>query len=98
MSEPFIKLAIRGIKCDAPGCDYRDDDADFSRADEYLSTPCPKCGAPLLTMADLQALRSMSTVVALLNEAYGPVEEWARLRVPMEMDGSGVIRPRDGGQ
>ena len=52
------RLTAVGIKCDTKGCDYKDmsfqpaTPADYAK---FLDVPCPVCGAPLLTQADLES-------------------------------------------
>lgn len=38
------------LKCDAEGCDHREDVEHIT--DELVGKPCPKCGANLLTQDD----------------------------------------------
>jgi hypothetical protein len=38
------------LKCDAEGCDHREDVAKITA--DMVGKPCPKCGANLLTQAD----------------------------------------------
>jgi hypothetical protein len=62
-----IKMTIRGLKCDAPGCDYRDDTVEFANYKAYINKPCPKCGANLLTEADAKAAVKIARAVKGLN-------------------------------
>lgn len=45
------------LKCDAPGCDHRQDVDDFS--EDMIGLPCPKCGASLLTREDYEYTRDV---------------------------------------
>ena len=56
--KPLIIIDIKGIKCDAPDCDYHDDDVEFD-PQKYLNAPCPECGENLFTEKDLIALTKM---------------------------------------
>jgi hypothetical protein len=47
MSKQAAFLDVRGLKCDAPGCDYREELVIPSV--DLVGKPCPKCGASLLT-------------------------------------------------
>jgi hypothetical protein len=59
-----MNMNIRGLKCDASDCDYSDDSILSKDYDKYLNMPCPKCGANLLTQADLNAVRAMEELVS----------------------------------
>jgi hypothetical protein len=59
-----MTLEIKGLKCDNAPCDYRDEAILSKDYDTYLNMPCPKCGANLLTQADLDAVRAMEELVA----------------------------------
>ena len=88
-----MSFEIKGIKCDAQGCDYNDDTAKFEEYDQWLNKPCPKCGANLLTETDLNACKAMMGMADILNEAIGDVPdglETARIR--FHMDGKGIKR------
>lgn len=47
---------IKGLMCDNPSCDYRDDTILREDYEKYINYPCPKCGAPLLTQKDYDAV------------------------------------------
>ena len=85
-----IKLTIKGIKCDAPSCDYRDDDAVFD-ADKYLNSPCPKCGASLLTQEDYDAIKLWQGVALIVNTLYKPPANAEYAKVSVKMDGTGKM-------
>ena len=40
------------LVCDAEGCDYKGDHGELRQ--ELVGTPCPKCGADLLTQRDFE--------------------------------------------
>lgn len=42
-------LVIKGLKCDNPNCDYKDDSISFSEYEKHVNSKCPKCGMVLLT-------------------------------------------------
>lgn len=75
-----IRLTVRGLKCDAVGCDYRDEEAPHpgERYEDYLDAPCPQCGAPLLTLADLRAMHRIERRVRRFNRVCH-VLSWLRL-------------------
>lgn len=89
---PAVSVHISGIKCDAPGCDYRDDVADFSKPEEWLDKKCPKCDSPLLTEEDYRAILSVQAAVALTALELPLIESDELVTVgSMHMDGSGKI-------
>lgn len=88
VSRPAVTLIIRGLKCDAVGCDFMDPDA--APDETSLDRPCPKCGANLLTEADLANVRLLQFVTHATNVEMGPQPDggqWVVLRA--HMDGSG---------
>ena len=60
-------LEIKGIKCDAEGCNYRDDTVNVDDYSEYLNTPCPVCGANLLTQEDFDTVARLFEMVDVLK-------------------------------
>ena len=87
-----IQHHIRGIKCDAEGCDYRDDSAELENYEEYLNKPCPECGANLLTEADMATVKMMIEMAEQVNSLLGdqvPSKDMATVNV--DMDGSGGV-------
>ena len=91
-----IQYDITGLKCDATDCDYEDDDAKFEDYERYLNAPCPKCGANLLTEADLVAVKAIMAGADWLNLMVGDVTETDGevVNIRMDMDGSGIPKPR----
>ena len=82
---------IAGLKCDADGCDYRDEDVKVEEYESYLGKPCPKCGANLLTEADLAAVKAIMSAVDWLNEVVPPGPDDSPVqRVKVSFDGSGI--------
>ena len=63
-----LRTRFLGIKCDAPGCDYYDDSAEMEDYPLYLNKPCPKCGANLLTEADMKTVIIVQRKIRSLNE------------------------------
>lgn len=51
-----------GLKCDRPGCGYKDMSITRSQYPSMVDAPCPKCGAPLLTKADMEAVLILEAV------------------------------------
>lgn len=92
--KPAMGLEVSGLKCDAEGCDYRDPEAgkdgDWAA---LVDTPCPKCGASLLTEADYKATMELFALAATINAAFGPVESEAKsAKFRAEMNGTGEVK------
>lgn len=90
MSE-LLNIGVSGIQCDAPGCGYNDPSVVRLDYDKYLNAPCPKCGAPLLTEADMLALKALEAEVALVNHVAGDLPDGERLKMHLAMRGDGTI-------
>lgn len=90
MSEPAVILKINGLKCDAEGCDFKDEDA--YPDERSLNRPCPKCGANLLTEADLANVRLLQYIAHSVNVKMGPSPDGCkRESIHCVMDGSGSL-------
>lgn len=59
---------ITYMQCDAAGCDYITNDIGENPIVEFLTKDCPKCGAPLLTQADVDSFNAMCEMLPQLNE------------------------------
>jgi len=87
-----IRLEISGIKCDNPECDYKDETAKFEDWPLWLNKPCPKCGANLLTEEDMTTIRFLMGLVDFANQHMKPAKESKTVRIPIEMNGTGIAR------
>ena len=97
-----IIKTISGLKYDAPGCGHIDPSIPREAFEQYIDAPCPKCGAPLLTLADYKLCLALDTVIDLVNAVVGDVPEsdCPRPRFHLEMDGTGkltIYPPKTGG-
>jgi hypothetical protein len=88
-----IEYHIRGLKCDAAGCGYSDMDIKVEDYPKHLNTPCPKCGANLLTEADLKATQAMIAACDWFNSLGVLPGSDPKTTVRMHMDGSGIPKP-----
>ena len=90
-----IQYEIKGLECDAEGCGYADNDARFENYERYLNAPCPECGANLLTQADMAAVKAILAGADWLNTMVGDVsDELGCVNIRMDMDGSGIPKPK----
>ena len=102
----LLDLGIEGIKCDAEGCDYEDSFGSWGTSPEeikamnekWLNTPCPKCGASLLTEEDARAVLTVVEMASVFNDMGDELKEKfpelntdERIEVRLEMDGTGNI-------
>lgn len=90
-----IDLTIKGIKCDNPDCDFRNDTIEFIKYKEWLNKPCPKCGANLLTQKDLNATRRLIKLSNLFNKLMKlfmrQAQDTKMINVAVEMNGTGEV-------
>lgn len=85
-----MEISVSGIKCDAEGCDYRDDSVTVDTYPEWVDKPCPECGANLLTEADMKFVELMFGVANVVNELYDNTQDEERVEMPIHLDGSGI--------
>lgn len=91
MSEPAVIIKIHGLKCDAVGCDFSDENA--APDETSLNRPCPKCGANLLTEADLANVRLLQYIAHSVNAEMGPSQDGCkRETIRCVMDGTGAMK------
>ena len=93
-----ICYRVKGIKCNNPACDYRNDTVRLEDWPEWLNKPCPKCGSNLLTLQDLIASVRLIATIHAVNLVMKPVmpllQEAESVRYAVDMDGTGKIRLR----
>lgn len=63
-------LQIHGLKCDKPGCGYKDDNITREMYPAYIDHPCPNCGASLLTPEDFKTVLRMEAIVRFCNKWF----------------------------
>lgn len=87
-----IQMDVKGIKCDADGCDYVDYEVEFD-PEKYLNAPCPKCGAPLLTQEDYETYKTMVGLVDSIADIFEGVEfdeDTKMAHMEIKLNGTGV--------
>lgn len=65
-----VELSIKGIKCDNPKCDFKDDNVEFKDYAKWLNKPCPKCGKNLLTQTDYDNTKAILEIVKITNTMF----------------------------
>lgn len=91
-----IEVKVYGIKCDAPGCGYRDETVPLGDYEAWIDRPCPKCGSNLLTRGDFETTVRLMHLADLWNDVAGevaatPEQMAARHRIAVEMNGTGEV-------
>lgn len=90
-----IDYKIKGIKCDNPDCDFRDETVEYKDYKNWLNKPCPKCGSNLLTQKDLETIKAIIKLVKIINWITKPFmslfKDSKRIKVSAEMNGSGKV-------
>jgi hypothetical protein len=96
-----ITIKIKGLRCDAPGCGYEQNDEPYGDRYEdwalWLNVPCPRCGASLLTQADLDTLKIMLRITRILNFVLWPLTALSTRKpvvYDLGMDGTGKVHPK----
>jgi len=69
-----ILTKIKGLKCDNPECDYKDEDIPGSDYEQYINKPCPDCGENLLTQDDYDKVQKIQQSVMDLNSLFGDMK------------------------
>lgn len=89
-----IKIEMAGLKCDAEGCDYRDDTIHIKDYEIYVNAPCPKCGANLLTEKDMHTIKFLLVCEKLFGWIRFPSFNPPK-RHRFAMDGRGKIKRKE---
>lgn len=91
-----IDYKIKGIKCDNPDCDFRDDTVKYEDYPLWLNKPCPKCGANLLTKEDLETTKTLIKIVNIINRVMRPFmfnfKKGKQVKISVEMNGTGKAK------
>jgi hypothetical protein len=74
-----IEHKARGVKCDKPGCGWRDDTVTEDMYPSLLNTFCPDCGSRLITHKDLETLKKAHRVILIINLVCIPFVIWRGL-------------------
>lgn len=86
-----LEMNIRGLKCDAKGCNYINTEIPADEYDSWLNKPCPLCGANLLTEEDLIATKFLMQMVKLTNSIYpAPEKDEPLYQGSFKMNGTGL--------
>lgn len=90
----IVQVNIKGIKCDV--CDFIDMSVEYEDYPQWLNKPCPKCGANLLTQADLDTVKTLIETTNLVNTFFEDLEVKVKddnefTKIKLDMNGSGKI-------
>jgi hypothetical protein len=66
------EINSKGLKCDAKGCDYRDDSIEGKDYHKWVNAPCPKCGESLLTPKDFAFIKKLERTMLIVNIVCAP--------------------------
>lgn len=61
---------LGGLKCDKPGCGYRNEDIPVNEYADWINRPCPLCGSNLLTEADYKSFMKVLSVINFINSLF----------------------------
>lgn len=91
-----VDFKIVGWKCDAVGCEYKDESTvieSIEEAEKFLKVNCPLCGAPLLTDADFKTMQFIASMADATNVLIGDLQEpeGERVVVKLNMNGTGTV-------
>ena len=65
-------LTQSGLKCDKPGCAYRDDTVTPDQFESSVGRQCPLCGTNLLTLRDFHLSQRLDLVMFWYNVVMFP--------------------------
>lgn len=87
-----LELKIQGIKCDNPNCDFKDESVKVEDYDKWLNKPCPKCGAILLTKADMTTTKILMNMVKVANKILPKRKDYEKVvESDIKMNGTGKV-------
>lgn len=94
--EPAVTFTHGGLKCDAPGCDFRDETILAEDYEKWVNAPCPKCGANLLTQEDFELSKVLRDIIGIVNETFpgrNPNEELVHMSIGFDGSGKPILGP-----
>ena len=91
----MIKMKVKGLKCDNPDCDWKDESVEYEEYEKWVGRPCPCCGQNVLTKGDFEivkhmALLSKDPVLNAANDAALALGK-KEVGVKINLDGTGHI-------
>jgi hypothetical protein len=66
---PF-DLGATGLVCDSPACDWKDEAISSEDYHKYVDTPCPHCGANILTQDDFKRTEIILNFISRVNNFF----------------------------
>ncbi|MCK5612193.1 hypothetical protein KAR91_60535 [Candidatus Pacearchaeota archaeon] len=91
-----MEIKIEGLKCDAKGCSYEDNNVKVEDYESYLNKPCPVCGANLLTEQDLATVKKLmklanNPLLKALEDHIEKTTDEEKKTLKVDMNGTGQI-------
>jgi len=83
------------VVCDNKNCDYKVENPTKDpryRIDDFLNTPCPKCGENLLTEEDLITYKKFLKLIDFVNKWLG----WIAIFIPKKHKKKATIHVHKG--
>lgn len=96
----IVEFSPHGIKCDMPGCGWRDDTVVWdpkTYGRELLNKPCPQCNGNLYTERDFKLVRRLARTAKVINATFGwlmwftPKSQHKTETTTLGSDGRGMI-------
>lgn len=88
-----VEFNIKGIKCDNPKCDYKNDNVVVKEYNQWLNKPCPKCGANILTQEDYDNVMMLMSFTDFVNDILPERKDDEKIfEMPVIMNGTGEIK------
>lgn len=91
MRQPVMEGTAHGLRCDAPGCGWKDMRITREEYPEYRNAPCPDCGENILTDADYKALLRIEAVVRFVNRWLWWLPQGKQVPYDVSTDGTGKV-------
>lgn len=89
---------LGGLKCDKPGCGYRNEDIPVKEYPEWINKPCPLCGSNLLTEADYKSFMRVLSVINFINSLFSHLPKPLQKRLEAEGEAEATVNFNGSGQ
>lgn len=89
---------LGGLKCDKPGCGYRNEDIPVNEYADWINRPCPLCGSNLLTEADYKSFMKVLSVINFINSLFSHLPKSLQKRLGADKYVDGTVDFNGSGQ